>query len=347
MKASNELFGLTPDEKEAKVYILENDNGIKLKVTNYGGTIISLMVPDKNGLTADVVLGLSNWENWIKNPAYFNCIVGRTCNRIGGAEFSIDGINYKVSANNGKFQLHGGFHGFQHKLWTASLFERNEEVGVELEYLSVDREEGFPGNLKVKAIYTLSNKNEIRIEFFAETDKATPVNLTNHGYFNLGGEGSGDIYDHVLLIFADKITVTDSNSIPTGAFASVAETPFDFTVPRRIGERINQLYKGFDNNYVLRNQTGNLALAAKVLDPKSGRILEVFTTEPGVQLYTANWFDGENLTGKCGKTHLNHSAFCLETQHFPDSMNHPEFPNVILRPGEEYHSTTIWKFSAQ
>jgi aldose 1-epimerase len=346
MKVSSEHFGFTPDHGEAFLFTLSNDNGVIMKVTNYGGTIISLLIPDKNGASADIVLGLSTWENWIKNPAYFNCIVGRTCNRIGGAAFTIDGTKYEVAANNGEFQLHGGFHGFHHKLWDATVFERNEEVGVELEYLSVDGEEGFSGNLKVKAIYTLNNNNEISLEFFAETDKATPVNLTNHGYFNLGGEGSCKIYEHELTIYADQITVTDGNSIPTGAFAPVAGTPYDFTKQRKIGERINQLAKGYDDNFVLRNQTGELALAAKVLDPESGRIMEVFTTEPGVQLYTANWFEGENLIGKCGKTHIDHSAFCLETQHYPDSMNHPEFPNVILRPGEEYHSTTVWKFSA-
>jgi len=347
MKASSEHFGLTPNNEEALLFILENNNGVVMKVTNYGGTILSLLIPDKNGSFTDVVLGLSSWENWIKNPAYFNCIVGRTCNRIGGASFNIDGIKYNVSANNGEFQLHGGFHGFHHKIWNASIFERNEEVGVIFEYLSVDGEEGFPGNLKVQAIYTLNNKNEISIEFIAETDKATPVNLTNHGYFNLGGEGSGEIYGHKLMICSDEITVTNNNSIPTGAYASIAGTPYDFTEPREIGERINQLDNGYDNNFVLRNQTGNLTLAAKVLDPASGRILEVLTTEPGIQLYTANWFDGENLIGKCGKPHRNHTAFCLETQHYPDSMNHPEFPNVILRPGEKYNSTTIWKFSAQ
>lgn len=347
MKASSEHFGLTPNNEEAILFILENNNGVVMKVTNYGGTIISLLIPDKNGSFADVVLGLSTWDSWIKNSAYFNCIVGRTCNRIGGASFNIDGIRYNVSANNGEFQLHGGFHGFHHKIWNASIFERNEEVGVKFEYLSVDGEEGFPGNLKVQANYTLNNKNEISIEFTAETDKATPVNLTNHGYFNLGGEGSGVIYDHKLMICSDEITVTDTNIIPTGKFAAVTDTPFDFTEPREIGERINQLSNGYDNNFVLRNQTGNLTLAAKVLDPESGRILEVYTNEPGIQLYTANWFDGENLIGKCGKPHSNHTAFCLETQHYPDSMNHPEFPNVILRPDEKYNSITIWKFSAQ
>ncbi len=344
MKISSEHFGFLNDSSEVLLFTLKNDNGVILKITNYGGTIISLEVPDKHGASADVVLGLPGWESWIENPAYFNCIVGRTCNRIGGAEFSIDGIKYKVSANQGEFQLHGGFQGFHKKIWKALTFERKDEIGLELEYLSIDSEEGFPGNLSVKAFYTVNDKNEISLEIVAETDKATPVNLTNHAYFNLSGEGSGPIYSHVLMINADLITVTDNNSIPTGALASVAGTPFDFTKPRKIGERIDQLYKGYDDNFVLRNQNGNLTLAARVLDPKSGRILEVLTTEPGVQLYTSNWFDG-TLIGRCGMPHISHTAFCLETQHYPDSMNHAEFPSVILRPGELYSSRTTWKFS--
>jgi aldose 1-epimerase len=344
MKISSESFGFLPDKREAILFTLENKNGVKIKITNYGGTIISLEVPDKNGSLADVVLGLPEWKGWIENPYYFNCIVGRTCNRIGGARFIIDGKEYKVSANHGEVSLHGGFEGFHQKLWNAKKFSDNDKTGVELEYLSVDGEEGFPGNLSVKAIYSLNAENEISMEFFAETDKATPVNLTNHAYFNLGGEGSGEIYMHELMINADKINATDSNSIPTGELTSVKGTPFDFTEPHRIGERIEQLYKGYDNNFVLRNQTGKIDSAATVYDPKSGRVLEVFTTEPGVQLYTSNWFDG-SLSGKCGKPHTNHTAFCLETQHYPDSMNHPEFPNVILRPGEKFYSKTVWKFS--
>jgi len=346
MKVSVEHFGFTEDKREALLFTLVNDSGITLKITNYGGTVISLAVPDKTGEIADVVLGFPTWESWIENPAYFNCIVGRTCNRIRDAKFKLDGIEYLLSANAEKFQLHGGFHGFHHKLWDASTFERKHEIGIELEYLSVDGEEGFPGNLRAKAIYTLNNNNEISLKLSAVTDKATPVNLTNHAYFNLCGEGSGDIYSHELMICSDQITENDNDSLPTGKFAAVAGTPFDFTEPQRIGERIDKLYKGYDNNFVLRNQTGELALAAKVLDPKSGRVLEVFTTEPGVQLYTANWFDG-SLIGKCGKPHMSHTAFCLETQHYPDSMNQPEFPDVILRPGENYKSQTIWKFSVQ
>lgn len=346
MKISSEHFGFIPGNREAFLYTLTNDTGVTLKITNYGGTVVSLEVPDKNGLGTDVVLGMPDFNSWLENPAYFNCIVGRTCNRIGGAKFSIDGVEYKVSANQGEFQLHGGYEGFHLKLWDALPFQSGDKVGLELRYLSHDGEEGFPGNLTVSAIYTLNNANEISLEFLAETDKPTPVNLTNHAYFNLGGEGSGQIYAYELQLLADKYTITDSNCIPTGEIASVAGTPFDFTEPRKIGERINQLYKGYDTNFVLNNQSGELALAAKVLEPVSGRILEVFTTEPGVQLYTSNWFDG-TMNGKSGKPHTLHSAFCLETQHYPDSMNQPGFPTVILRPGEQYRSQTIWKFSNQ
>ena len=346
MKTSCEHFGFLPYKKEALLYTLENESGIRIKISNYGGTIISLEVPDKNNVLADVVLGMPDWKGWVENPFYFNCIVGRTCNRIGGARFSIDGIEYKVSANQGEYSLHGGFNGFHHKLWDAEIYQDNDKAWLELTYLSADGEEGFPGNLKVKAIYTLYKENEISVEFFAVTDKATPVNLTNHAYLNLGGEGSGEIYSHELIINSDHITETDDNSIPTGNLTAVAGTPFDFTEPHQIGERIEQLYKGYDDNFVLKNQTGSLALAASVYEPKSGRVLEVFTTEPGVQLYTGNWFDG-SIPGKCGEPHTNHTAFCLETQHYPDSMNHPEFPDVILRPGEHFYSKTLWKFSTR
>lgn len=346
MKVSIEQYGFLPDKSTVLLFTLANANGIKIKILNYGGTIISLTVPDKDGTLADVVLGLPSLEDWIVNPPYFNCIIGRTCNRIGGAGFTIDGQEYRVTANFGAFQLHGGFQGFSHKLWSARSIERDDEIGLELDYLSLDGEEGFPGNLKVKAIYTLNNENEISLEFFAETDKPTPVNFTNHAYFNLSGEGSDTIYSHELILNADKYTITDGYSIPTGELATVSGTPFDFREPHTIGKRMGEIDNGYDNNFVLRNQSGNLALAAQVYDPASGRVLEVFTTEPGIQLYTANWFDG-SLIGKCGKPHLTHSAFCLETQHYPDSMNRPEFPNVILRPGEQFYSRTVWKFSTR
>jgi len=344
MKTTKEHFGFLPDNREIFLFTLENQNGIKVKIINYGGTIVSLEVPDKYGVKADVVLGLPTWENWIENPYYFNCIVGRTCNRIGGAKFSIDGIEYRVSANHGEVSLHGGFEGFHKKVWEAGLIEKQDAIGLELSYLSKDGEEGFPGNLRVKAVYTLNNLNELSLEFFADTDKVTPVNLTSHGYFNLAGEGSGEVYDTELLVLADQITTTDDNCIPTGEFTNVAGTPFDFTTPRSIGERIEQLHMGYDDNYVLRNNSGTLALAARAFEPTSGRVMEIFSTEPGVQLYTSNWFDG-SLKGKCGKPHTKHTAFCLETQHYPDSMNHQNFPEVLLRPGKAFYSKTTWKFS--
>jgi aldose 1-epimerase len=343
MEVSSEHFGWLSEGNEARVFSISNDKGMTVKISNYGGTIVNMLVPDRDGKVADVVLGLPDWENWQENPAYFNCIVGRTCNRIGGARFSIDGIEYQVTANFGEYQLHGGYDGFQHQLWNAEVFQNESSVGIILTYLSRDGEEGFPGNLNVKAVYELNNSNELSLEFSATTDKATPINLTNHAYFNLSGEGSGTIYNHELQIFADKITVTDRNCIPTGALAPVVGTPFDFTKPSRIGSQIDMVQRGYDNNFVLLNQTGQLALAAKVSDPDSGRVLEVETTECGVQLYTSNWFDG-TLKGRNGDAHLNHTAFCLETQHFPDAMNHPEFPDVILRPGKEYTSKTVWRF---
>ncbi len=346
MKVTSNHFGTLPDGREVILFTIENDNGVSIELTNYGGTIVSLNVPDKNGICADIVHGFTEWNDWVKNEPYFNCIIGRTCNRIANASFSIDGEYFKVSDNFDGFQLHGGFEGFNKKLWNSSVIETPDSAGVLLKYLSPDGEEGFPGNLFVTATYLLNNENEFSLEFQATTDKATPVNLTSHAYFNLSGEGSGSIYRHRLTIDADQINATDNNSIPTGEFLEVSGTPFDFTVSREIGEQIGKLYKGYDNNFVLRNQSGVMALAARVLDPDSGRILEVYTTEPGIQLYTANWFDG-SLIGKCEKPHVSHSAFCLETQHFPDSVNHPHFPGVILRPGEKFSSKTSWKFLNQ
>jgi len=343
MKISTENFVTLPNGEQTKLFTLSNNNGITIKISNYGGTVISLCTPDRNGTMADIVLGFQNPDEWIENAPYFNCIIGRTCNRIGGAKFNLDGIDYQVSANIGQNQLHGGFEGFHKKIWSASVIENEGSVGVLLKYMSHDLEEGFPGNMFVSCIYLLNENNEFSMEFQASTDKATPVNLTNHAYFNLKGEGNGLIYDTLLCIHADNITTTDEESIPNGKLTKVHNTPYDFSTPHQIGERINQIYKGYDNNYVLQNQNGDLALAATAKDIVSGRVLEVYTTEPGVQLYTSNWFDG-SLLGKSGKPHITHSAFCLETQHYPDSMNHESFPSVILRPGQKYKSITTWKF---
>jgi aldose 1-epimerase len=346
MKISSKPFGSLPSGKQAFLYRLENNNGIVAEVTNYGCTVISLCIPDRNGVEADIVTGYRTFDEWIKNPAYFGCLVGRTCNRIDGAKFSIDGIEYKVTANDGEIQLHGGFSGFQNKIWDASVIEKDDRVGLSMEYISPDGEEGFPGNVIVKVIYSLNNKNEFSMEFHAESDKATPINLTNHTYFNLAGENSGTIYSQELLILADKITETNSKGIPTGNFIHVKDTPFDFSYAHAIGDHIHELPMGYDDNFVLRNQTGELAKAVIAYDPISGRVMEILTSEPGVQLYTSNWFDG-SITGKGGSPYRKHNAFALETQHYPDSMNHAGFPNVILRPGEHYQSKTIWKFSTK
>ncbi len=344
MNISVKPFGQLPSGEKARLFTLVNDFGISLQLTDYGGIITSVCTPDKNGVSADIVTGYPDWNGWLSNEAYFGALIGRTCNRIGNARFSIDGTEYKVSPNQGRHQLHGGFEGFNKKLWKAESFENSLSVGVRLEYLSTDGEEGFPGNLKVQAVYSLNNQNEISMEFRAVTDQPTPVNLTNHAYFNLAGENSGDVLGHQLLIFADQITETDSDSIPTGKFLDVKNTPFDFTSPHPVGERIQSLYMGYDDNYVLRNQSGKLAACARVFDPVSGRLLEISTSEPGVQLYTSNWFDGKTL-GKGGVVYRKYGAFALETQHYPDSMNHPGFPDVILRPGKTYASQTVWKFS--
>jgi aldose 1-epimerase len=344
MKITSKSFGTIPSGKKAFLYHLENDHGIVIEITNYGCTVTSLLTPDRNGKQADIVTGYRSFEEWVKNPSYFGCLVGRTCNRIGGAAFSLDGVEYKVSVNHGKHSLHGGIESFSYKLWNASVMETEGMVGLYLEYLSADNEEGFPGNLKVKVFYCLNNDNEFRMEFHALTDKATPINLTNHAYFNLAGENSGTIYNQELQLFSDRITETDNESIPTGRLLEVKGTPFDFTRSHAIGDFIHDLEHGYDDNYVLRNPSGELKPAAIAYDPGSGRVLEISTTEPGIQLYTSNWFDG-TFIGKGGSPYSKHQAFALETQHFPDSMNRPEFPSVILRPGEHFKSQTVWKFS--
>lgn len=313
---------------------------------DYGCTVTSVSVPDRKGVIADIVTGYENFEDWIKNPAYFGSLIGRSCNRIGKARFKIDGIEYKVSANHGESQLHGGFSGFSHKLWNVAIIQDEDQLGLEFTYLSQDGEEGFPGNLKVKVNYLLTNGNEFSMEFEAVTDKTTVVNLTNHAYFNLGGVDSGVIYGQELQIHADTITETDSDLIPTGKFRDIRNTPYDFSTQKAIGSHINEIQMGYDDNYVLRDWNGDLRLAASAWDPFSGRTLDIYTTEPGIQLYTSNWFDG-SILGRDGIRYQKHEAFALETQHFPDSMNQPEFPSVLLNPGSKYSSKTMWKFSTR
>ncbi|MCX6258068.1 MAG: galactose mutarotase [Bacteroidia bacterium] len=343
---TKELFGKLPDGRSADIYTLVNNHGMIARITNYGGIVTSLMTPDKNGKLADVVLGYDRLEDYLKDSPYFGAIVGRYGNRIAGGKFSLDGVEYTLARNNGPNHLHGGIRGFDKVLWDAESFQNETGVGLKLTYLSKDGEEGYPGNLRVTVIYNLTNKNELSISYEAETDKATPVNITHHGYFNLAGAGNGDILGQELTINAGRYTVVDNTLIPTGELRDVKNTPMDFLSPHKIGERIGQVDGGYDHNYVLDNWDGTLHMAAIVDEPVSGRMMEVLTTEPGVQFYSGNFLNGSNI-GKGGKAYQKHAGFCLETQHFPDSPNHPDFPSVILLPGKKYHHFTVYRFSAK
>lgn len=350
MSANKESFGQTPDGKQIDLYTLVNTNGLTTKIINYGAILVSLEVPDRNGNFADIALGFDNLNDYIERNAFFGATVGRYANRIGGAKFTLDGIEYTLAMNNGPNSLHGGKKGFDKVVWRLEdIKEESDRTFVKLTYVSEDGEEGYPGNLACSVTYTLTSDNELRIEYEAETDKTTVVNLTNHSYFNLAGQGTGNILDHVVMLNADKYTVFDDTLIPTGEIRSVEGTPFDFTSPTSIGARIGQVGNGYDQNYVLSKGSAredSLILCARVLEPTSGRIMEIHTTEPGVQFYTGNFLDG-TLTGKEGKVYKKHYGFCLETQHYPDSPNKPEFPSVVLKPGQKFASVTVHKFSTQ
>ena len=346
-------WGKTPDGEEVDLYTLTNKNGVEAAISTYGGAVVSLKVPDRNGKLADAVLGYDSLDGYVNDKSYFGAIIGRYGNRIGHARFTLDGKTYTLAKNNGENSLHGGIKGFNKAVWTAKETPSPDGQALELTYLSKDGEEGFPGNLHVRVIYTLTDSNELKIGYSATTDKKTVVNLTNHSYFNLAGAGSGDILGHILMIEADKFTPVDSGLIPTGELRDVAGTPFDFRKPTAIGARINaddeqiKLGGGYDHNFVLRRNPGDpISLAARVMEPKTGRVLEVWTDQPGVQFYTGNFLDG-SAKGKGGLAYTKRSAFCLETQHFPDSPNQPKFPSVVLSPGERYHTTTIYKFSTE
>lgn len=350
---TKKAFGKTPDGQPLDLYVLTAKGGAEASITNYGGAVVSLKVPDRNGKLADVVLGYDNADGYVNDKSFFGALVGRYGNRIGHAQFVLDGKTYTLAKNNGENSLHGGLKGFNKAVWTAKIIPAKDGQSLELSYLSKDGEEGFPGNLKVSVIYTLTDSNALRITYSATSDKKTVVNLTNHSYFNLAGQGSGDILGHLLIIRADKFTPVDAGLIPTGEFRDVAGTPFDFRKELAIGARIDQdeeqlkLGGGYDHNFVLqRSNDPEESLAARVLEPVSGRILEVWTTEPGVQFYTGNFLDGKTI-GKGGLTYPKRSAFCLETQHFPDSPNQPKFPSVVLNPGERYHTITTYKFSVK
>lgn len=344
MNITKEAFGMLADSVPVSLYTLTNDKGITLKVTNYGGIITSLLVPDKDGNEGDIVLGYDSLSGYLTKTPYFGAIVGRYGNRIAKGVFKIDGNEFRLPVNDGPNHLHGGIRGFDKVVWDAKEFKTDSTVGLVLHYLSKDGEQGYPGNLDVTVTYTLNNNNELRFDYLATTDKPTPVNLTQHSYFNLAGDG--DIKGHELLIKASKYTVVDSTLIPTGELRDVKGTPFDFTTAKPIGKDLAATGgnpTGFDHNFVLDTK-GLQEAAIKVTEPASGRVMEVFTDQPGVQFYSGNFLDG-TIKGKGGKVYNQYNGFCLETQHFPDSPNQPAFPNTILRPGEKYQTTTIYRFS--
>ena len=351
-KITKASFGKTPAGEQVDIYTLRNAKGMEARITNYGGIVVSLTAPNRSGELADVVLGFTDLESYLtKNDPYFGAIIGRYGNRIGKGRFMLNGVEYKLATNNGENHLHGGIKGFDKVVWTAK--EQNAKAGpaLVLTYLSKDGEEGYPGNLQVTVTYTLTNLNELKIDYSATTDKDTVINLTHHSYFNLAGEGNGNILNHDVTINANRFVPTDAGSIPTGELKEVAGTPFDFLKATRIGARINENHqqlkfgRGYDHTWVINGQPGTLRHAATAHEPVSGRKLEVWTTEPGMQFYTGNFLDGR-IPGKAGGIYRIRSGFCFETQHYPDSPNKPSFPTTTLKKGATYTSTTVYKFSA-
>jgi len=341
-------YGKTADGQAVDLYTLSNASGMKAEIITYGGALVSLTAPDRNGKFGDVVLGMDDIKGYQTPVPYFGALIGRYGNRIGKAQFALDGHTYKLPANDNGNTLHGGLKGFDKRIWSA---KPGTAASLELSYVSKDGEEGFPGTLSAKVVYTLTNENELKIDYTATTDKTTVANLTNHAYFNLAGPGEGTILGHEVTINADRYTPVDSTLIPTGELRAVKGTPFDFTKATTIGSRIDQndeqlkFGKGYDHNWVLNKGNGGLTKAAEVREPKTGRVMEVWTTEPGLQFYTGNFLDG-TLKGK-GKTFQHRGAFCMETQHYPDSPNKPNFPSTTLKPGDTYKTTTIYRFSAK
>jgi aldose 1-epimerase len=351
MKATIEKkdFGKTPGGTPVDLFVLTNANGMIAKVITYGAILTEIHVPDRDGKLTDVVLGFDDLNGYLAEHPFFGATVGRVANRIAKGRFTLNGKEYKLAVNNGPNALHGGRKGFDKAVWKAEETPAADGVAVRFSHHSPNGDEGYPGNMDVTVTYTLTNQNELRLDYTATTDQATPVNLTNHSYFNLAGAADGTILDHELLLEADKYTPTDETLIPTGELKPVAGTPLDFTKPTPIGARIDQtpaFIGGYDHNFVLNSGGKRLLLAARVRQPKTGRVMEMLTTEPGVQLYTSNFLDGK-VKGKGGVVYRKHQALCLEAQHFPDSVNHPDFPSVILQPGQTYRQTTAYKFSAQ
>lgn len=349
-------FGKTPDGRETHLYTLRHDNGFSADITDFGGTVVRLFAPDRHGRLDDIVLGFDSVDGYTRPGPYFGATIGRCGNRIAHGQFTLDGRTYKLATNNAPggipCHLHGGPGGFDKVLWTVeNVAESGAHPKLQLRHLSRDGEEGYPGNVEVAVSFSITDDNGLRIDYTARTDKPTPVNLTNHTYFNLAGEGGLPVLGHALTINASRYTPVNAGLIPTGGIAEVRDTPFDFRAPHTIGDRIDRANEqlrfgaGYDHNYVLDSGGGSLAVAAVALDPLSGRELEVLTTEPGVQFYSGNFLEGQ--VGKNGHAYARRTGFCLETQHFPDSPNHPDFPSVILRPGETYRSTTVFRFKAR
>lgn len=352
MSIEKGAFGTMPDGTAVDLYTLRNAGGCEVKITNYGGIVVGLTAADREGKLDDVVLGYETLGEYLADTPYFGALVGRYGNRIGGAKFTLDGVEHALEVNDGANSLHGGRRGFDKVVWQAKAVEGEKEDSLELTYLSADGEEGYPGNLSVKVVYAWTDDNELRIDYTATTDRKTVVNLTHHSYFNLAGAGVGDNLAHEMTINADRFTPVDGGLIPTGELRSVEGTPMDFRQPTAIGARIDaddeqlKLGGGYDHNWVLNSTDGSLAPAASVHEPTTGRVMDVLTTEPGIQFYAGNFLDGSNV-GKGGKAYRHRSAFCLETQHFPDSPNHPEFPSTVLEPGGTYRQTTVYRFSAR
>ena len=341
------------DGRQVDLYTLTNTHGAEVGITNYGGIVVSLKVRDRNGKFDDVVLGYDTFDDYLKNnSACFGALIGRYANRILKGRFSLNGEEYQLATNSGKNHIHGGIKGFDRVVWNAKPLITEAGPALELNYLSCDGEEGYPGNLSVRVVYTLTNRNELEIQYFAKSDKDTVINLTNHSFFNLARAGNGDILNHELMVNANQFTPTDAEQIPTGELRSLTGTPFDFTRLTVIGARINtddeqlRFGRGYDQTFVLEGQIGRLRQAAKVYEPLSGRVMEVWTTEPGLQFYSGNFLDG-TVVGKGGRVCNLRHGFCLETQHFPDSPNKPAFPSTVLSKGEHYRSVTSYRFSVQ
>jgi len=345
----SEPFGTTPNGDAVEIFTLTNAHGLVVRATNFGGRIVSLLAPDRAGRPGDVVLGYDSLDDYVNDPGYFGAIIGRHANRIAQARFTVDGVTHRLVANDGHNHLHGGPGGFHTVVWRAAPVDAEGATGVEFSTTSPDGDQGYPGTLDARVGYTLTDQNELIVDYVATSDKATPVNLTQHSYFNLAGAGSGDILGHLLQINADSMTTVDESRIPTGALVPVAGGPFDFRLPTAIGARIEardeQLRRGggYDHNFVLNREGAGLVHAARVVHPESGRTLDIHTTEPGLQFYSGNFLDG-SILGKASRPHPHRGGLCLEPQHYPDSPNRPAFPDTILRPGSTYSSRTLFAF---